>query len=65
MSDVEIMMKRFELLHDENKKWDVVKPICDALADSSEITCEKCPFAEGCGNGNNGLIEWLMEGAEE
>lgn len=54
-------MKRYELLNDDKKAWDVVKPICDALADNGEVLCEKCPFAELCSQGNNGLMNWLME----
>ena len=57
-------MKRFELMNDKEKGWEVVKPICDALADNGDVLCEKCPFSEGCGNGNNGLMNWLMEEVE-
>lgn len=58
-------MKRYELLNDEKKAWDVVKPICDALADNGEVLCEKCPFAELCSQGNNGLMNWLMEEVQD
>ena len=58
-------MKRFELLNDKEKGWEVVKPICDALADNGDVLCEKCPFAEMCSQGSNGVMNWLMEEVEE
>lgn len=58
-------MKRYELLNDDKKAGDVVKPICDALADNGEVLCERCPFAELCSQGSNGLMNWLNEEVEE
>ena len=58
-------MKRYELLNDAKKAWDVVKPICDALADNGEVLCERCPFAELCAQGSNGLMNWLNEEVQD
>jgi len=58
-------MKRFELLRDAKTAEQVIKPICDALAESDEYLCERCPFSERCHSNRNGLLYYLTEEVPE
>lgn len=58
-------MKRFEKLNKKETAWEVVKPICDKLADLGDWACQLCPFSDRCSSGHNGVMDYLMEEVTE
>ena len=53
-------MTRFEMLADKEKRFEVVRQICDEICDALN-GCKGCPFEDRCSRGHNGLMDYLKE----
>ena len=56
-------MKRYELLSEKERVFDLSIEICNKI--SEKIECENCPFTERCKRGHNGVFDYLMEEVSE